>query len=230
MDAIAQNWARVRERVARAAAATGRDAAQIDIVAVTKTRPAAVVEAALAAGVGDVGENRVQEADTKRPQVHGAARWHLIGHLQRNKAGRAIELFDLIQSVDSQRLADALERRAAEAEHPVEVLVQVNTAGAAQQGGVAPDETVALVRHVAGLEFLQVRGLMTIAAFSDDTDEVRACFRRLRKLRDRVASEGLDGVEMRWLSMGMSGDYELAIEEGSNMVRVGTAIFGPRGA
>ena len=230
MDAIAQNWARVRERVARAAAATGRDAAQIDIVAVTKTRPAAVVEAALAAGVGDVGENRVQEADTKRPQVHGAARWHLIGHLQRNKAGRAIELFDLIQSVDSQRLADALERRAAEAEHPVEVLVQVNTAGAAQQGGVAPDETVALLRHVAGLEFLQVRGLMTIAAFSDDTDEVRACFRRLRKLRDRVASEGLDGVEMRWLSMGMSGDYELAIEEGSNMVRVGTAIFGPRGA
>lgn len=230
MDAIAHNWALVQERVARAAAAAGRDAAEIEVIAVTKTRPAAAVEAALAVGVRDLGENRVQEAQGKKPQVSGQARWHLIGHLQRNKAGSAVELFDVIQSVDSPRLADALERRAAEAARSVEVLLQVNTAGAAQQGGVEPAAALALAQHVAGREHLRLRGLMTIAAFSDDTDEVRGCFRQLRQLGSRIGAQHLDGVEVRWLSMGMSGDYELAIEEGANMIRVGTAIFGPRSA
>lgn len=228
MDAIAHNWAQVQERVARAAAAAGRGAAEIEVIAVTKTRPAAAVEAALDAGVRGVGENRVQEAQGKKPLVSGQARWHLIGHLQRNKAGQAIELFDVIQSVDSPRLADALERRAAGAARRLEVLIQVNTAGAAQQGGVEPAAALSLARHVADQEHLRLRGLMTIAAFSDDTDEARRCFRQLRELGARIEAQHLDDVEMRWLSMGMSGDYELAIEEGSNMIRVGTAIFGPR--
>ena len=242
MDAIARNWSQVQKRVARAAASAGRDAADIAVIAVSKTRPADVVERALAAGVTDLGENRVQEAGAKKPQVSGQgtpgqglagqARWHLIGHLQRNKAGPAVELFDVVQSVDSPRLADSLERalgrRAGEADRRLEVLVQVNTAGATQQGGVEPAAVLDLARHVAGLEHLQLRGLMTIAAFSDDTEEVRSCFRQLRDLRDRIAAEHLEGVEMRWLSMGMSGDFELAIEEGATMVRIGSAIFGPR--
>jgi pyridoxal phosphate enzyme (YggS family) len=230
MDAIAQNWAEVQERVARAAAAAGRDATEIEVVAVTKTRPAEAVEAALAAGVREVGENRVQEADGKKPQVSGPARWHLIGHLQRNKAGRAVELFDLIQSIDSTRLADAVGRRAAAVGRPVEVLLQVNTAGAAQQGGVEPAAALSLARHVAGLEHLRLRGLMTIAALTDDTGAVRRCFRQLRELRGAIDSAHLDGVDMRWLSMCMSSDYELAIEEGANMLRIGSAIFGPRAA
>ncbi|MFH1569504.1 MAG: YggS family pyridoxal phosphate-dependent enzyme [Gemmatimonadota bacterium] len=229
MESVAQNWAAVQERIARAAGAAGRDPAAIHVVAVTKTRTAAEVDAALAAGVALVGENRVQEAQAKRPRVSGAARWHLIGHLQRNKAARALELFDVIQSLDDPRLADALERRAAETGRTVEVLLQVNTAGAASQSGVSPEATPALAEHVAGLGHLQLRGLMTIAAFTDEVADVRRCFRDLRRLAAQVEARRLEGVEMRYLSMGMSGDFEIAIAEGSNMVRIGTAIFGARG-
>ena len=184
--------------------------------------------AALEAGVTDVGENRVQEAGPKKEAVEAPGRWHLVGGLQRNKAGRAVEIFDVVQSVDSLRLAEALSRRAAAAGRTLEVLLQVNTAGAEHQGGVDPGGLPALAETTAALEGLRLRGLMTIAAHSAEEERVRACFRRLRDLGRRLAGSMPAG--MTTLSMGMSGDYEMAIEEGATMIRVGTAVFGPRPA
>jgi PLP dependent protein len=226
MDHIPRNWLELNERVAVAAKRAGRSAAEITIVAVTKTRSAEQVSAALAAGVTDVGENRTQEAEGKRGKVHGAARWHLIGQLQRNKAGRAVDLFDVVQSVDSSRLADALNRRAAESERCLEMLLQVNTSGAGHQGGVEPDQLPVLLDHVADLEHLRVSGLMTIAAHSDNKEDVRGCFRRLYGLAQEHRHHGPSCLDA--LSMGMSGDFEIAIEEGATMIRVGTVLFGER--
>ena len=228
MDRIAHNWRRLEERIARAAECAGRDPGEVEVVAVAKTRSAAEVEAAIRAGVRHIGENKVQEADAKKGQVDMAAEWHFVGHLQTNKAGKAMALFDLIQSVDDSRIAAALDRRAAEAGRPQEILVQVNTSGAAQQHGASPEELMPLAEEISSLSHLRLRGLMTIAEFSDDAAQVRSCFRRLRELGERLAAARLEGVDMRYLSMGMSGDFELAIAEGANMVRLGTAIFGPR--
>jgi len=229
MEAIARNWTTVCDRVARAAERSGRDVDEIEIVAVSKNRSADQIDAALQAGVRHLGENRIQEAETKRAEVSGQARWHFVGHLQRNKAGKAIELFDLVQSVDAPRLADALEHRAAEAGRIVDVLVQVNSSGADQQSGAAPETTLDLVQHIAALPHVQVKGLMTIGAFTEDTGRVRACFRRARDVAEQVADAGLDSVQMQHLSMGMSDDFEIAVEEGADLLRIGTAIFGPRG-
>ena len=228
MNPIARNWEDVGRRVAEAAERAGRAPDQVRVVVVTKGRSAREVAAALEAGVTDVGESRVQEAGPKRRAVQAPARWHLVGRLQRNKAGPAVELFDVVQSVDTLRLAEALSRRARGAGRTVEALLQVNTAGAGQQGGADPDDLPALAEAMAALEGIRLRGLMTIAAHSEDEGRVRACFRRLRDLGSRLA-EGTS-AEMTTLSMGMSGDYEMAIEEGANMIRVGTAVFGPRPA
>ncbi|HJP29853.1 MAG TPA: YggS family pyridoxal phosphate-dependent enzyme [Candidatus Latescibacteria bacterium] len=226
MDAIARNWKALNERVADAAERAGRSASEITIVAVTKTRTADEVSAALAAGVTDVGENRVQEAASKREQVTGVARWHMVGQLQRNKAGQAVDIFDVVHSVDGSRLADALARRAAEAEREIEVLLQVNTSGAAQQAGVEMAAFPALLEHVAGLDHLRLRGLMTIAAHSDDVEVIRSCFARLGDLAQKHRQT--DSVRLDVLSMGMSGDFEIAIEMGATMIRVGTVLFGER--
>ena len=228
MNPIARNWEEVRRRVAEAAERSGRGPDEVQVVVVTKGRRAGEVAAALEAGVTDVGENRVQEAGPKKEAVEAPARWHLVGGLQRNKAGRAVEIFDVVQSVDSLRLAEALSRRAAAAGRTLEVLLQVNTAGAEHQGGVDPGGLPALAETVAALEGLRLRGLMTIAAHSAEEERVRACFRRLRDLGRRLA--GSMSAGMTTLSMGMSGDYEMAIEEGATMIRVGTAVFGPRPA
>ena len=225
MERIARNWQELNKRVASAAERAGRSASDVAVVVVTKTRSAADVSAALAAGVTDVGENRVQEAAAKRPLVQAAARWHLIGQLQRNKVGRAVDIFDVVHSVDNIRLADALDRRATETGGSIEALVQINTSGATQQAGVDPDALPALLDHVAGLDRLRVSGLMTIAAHSEDRDVVRACFRRLHDLAQQHRHRG-SALEV--LSMGMSSDYEIAIEEGATMIRVGTVIFGER--
>lgn len=225
-NGIARNWQELTERVARAAERAGRRADEIGIVAVTKTRPATDVDAALAAGATDVGENRVQEADGKKAEVCGTARWHLIGQLQRNKAGRAVELFDVIHSIDSTRLADAVDRRAADAGRAPQVLLQVNTSGAEQQGGAEPEDLPGLVEHVVGCDHLQLRGLMTIGAHTDDVGAVRACFQRLRGLAEQ---ERRRGHPVEALSMGMSGDFEIAIEEGATLIRVGSVLFGERG-
>ena len=226
MDHIAANWLELNKRVADAARRAGRSPAEVTIVAVTKTRSAAEVSAAIAAGVTDVGENRIQEASAKRALTGDAARWHLIGQCQRNKAGRAVDIFDIVHSVDTSRLADALNRRAAESDRHLEALLQVNTAGVQQQGGVEPTQLPALLAHVADLSHLHVTGLMTIAAHSADTDEVRSCFRQLYALAQENRHRHPAGLDV--LSMGMSGDFETAIEEGATMIRVGTVLFGER--
>lgn len=230
MEDILKNWEKVQKRIAQAAARAGRDSGEITVVAVTKTRTAAEVEAALGCGIRTIGENRVQEAEAKKVQVDVPAQWHLVGHLQTNKARKAVALFDLVQSVDSLRVAKALEAQAGKACRVLDILVQVNTSGEESKAGVAPQHLQALSRKIAALRHLRIRGLMTIGALSADTEVVRSCFVRLRDLRDRLAAARLERVEMKYLSMGMSGDFELAIAEGANMLRLGSVLFGPRPA
>ena len=226
---VRENCKNVRDRVALAAARAGRDPADISVVAVTKTRSAAEVEAVISAGYDQVGENRIQEAEAKKGTVSGVAGWHLVGHLQTNKAKRAVALFDLVQSVDSVRIGGALNGHAAAAGRVLDVLLQVNTSGAAEQSGIRPEEADGVVGLLREMSHLRLRGLMTIGAFVEDESVVRACFARLRSLRDElIAARTVAAPDLQYLSMGMSGDFELAIDEGSNMVRLGTTIFGPR--
>jgi pyridoxal phosphate enzyme (YggS family) len=231
MDAIRNNWLRLQERIGQAAARCARDPADIAVVAVTKNRGPAEIEAAVGCGLLLVGENRVQEAEAKKSLVRASARWHLIGHLQTNKAKKAALLFDVVQSVDSLHLAEALNQRAGQLDRRLEVLVQVNTSGEPGQSGAPPDCVPALVEQIVPLPNLRLRGLMTIGALSpEDPGPVRACFARLRRLRDQLVGAGNPATSLPILSMGMSGDYELAIAEGANLLRLGTAIFGPRPA
>lgn len=229
MDAIRANWQALQERITRAALAAGRAPEEIEVVAVTKTRTPQEVEAALRCGLHLVGENRVQEAAAKKDQVPLEARWHLIGHLQTNKAAKAVELFDLVESVDNLRLATELDLRAGQAGRTLEIMLQVNTSGAPQQSGAAPEQLAELAAQLVALPHLRLRGLMTIGALSPEEQVVRSCFRQLRELRDQLASQ-FPQADWGWLSMGMSGDFELAIAEGSNLLRLGTALFGARQA
>lgn len=227
MEHIAENWRFLQDRIAAAAQRSGRDPDAVEVIAVTKTRTPAEVEAALACGLLQLGENRVQEAEGKigRIAAETTPRWHLIGRLQSNKAGKAVALFDAVQSVDSLDLACRLDRRAGLSGRRLEVMVQVNTAAADGQGGVAPEAVAELVGQIAELPHLQPSGLMTIAAHSADEGRVRACFGQLRDLRQTV---GAAGTPLTHLSMGMSGDFVWAVEEGATMLRLGTALFGPR--
>jgi pyridoxal phosphate enzyme (YggS family) len=222
---IADNLRRVQDRVAEAADRSGRSSDGVLLVTVSKTWPASVVQAAVDAGAHTLGENRVQEAQDKVPNISGSPAWHLVGHLQRNKAKLAVSLFDTIQSVDSVRLAKEIGRHATDADKEVSIQLQVNTSGEASKFGVEPDNLEALVAGVIDIEGLTVDGLMTIAAHSDDEGAVRRCFVILREWRERIA---LEVPSIRHLSMGMTGDFEAAIEEGATVVRVGTAIFGKR--
>jgi len=217
---IRDNAAAVRARIAAACVRAGRDPAEVTLVAVTKVFPADYVEHAIAAGIADIGENRVQEAREKKPLVRGGARWHLIGHLQSNKAKDAVRLFDVIQTVDSLDLAQKIARAAEAAGKRQEVLLQVNIGNEEQKSGAERADVPALVEVLRGIDALDLRGLMAIPPVGA-ADDARRYFRELRALRDRV------GVEQ--LSMGMSEDFEVAIEEGATIVRVGRAIFGSRG-
>ncbi len=228
--AIADRAARVRDQIAAAADRAGRDPAEVTLVAVTKTRPLATVRAAVRAGLRDLGENRVQELVEKSDALPGASdggdvRWHLIGSLQRNKARDAAARADLFHALDSLRLADALDKRAAEAGRVLPVLVQVNVSGEDAKHGVAPDAAPDLLAAVAERDHLRLDGLMGMAALAEDAADldrvVRPSFQRLRRLFD-------DAPGLSVLSMGMSGDFEVAVEEGATHVRVGTALFGPR--
>ena len=219
----------VRGRITAAAARSGRPAKGVTLVGVTKTVAAEAVRAAVALGLADLGENRVQEAQAKVPAVgRERARWHLIGHLQRNKAGRAVELFDRIHTVDGADLAEALSRHAVSAGRLLPVLVEVNVSGEATKFGVAPDGIESLLERIAALPGLRVDGLMTVGPMVERPEDARTGFARLRALRDRA--EQRLGLALPELSMGMSGDFEVAVEEGSTMVRVGSAIFGARSA
>lgn len=219
---LPERIALVRETIA-GAQARGGWTHDVTIVAVTKTHPAATVQAAVAAGLTDVGENRVQEALEKQDQLpHLPARWHLIGTLQRNKAKHAVGRFTLIHSVDRLDLATELSRRAVE---PVRILVQVNCSGEAQKGGVEPERLPELLNDLGNLPHLEVRGLMTMAAIDATEPGLRRTFGLLRTLRD-AATRAVPGCTE--LSMGMSGDYITAVQEGATMVRLGSALFGER--
>lgn len=223
--ALPERLAQVRAEIAGRQAARGQGHA-VTIVAVTKGFGLEAVEAALAAGLTELGENRVQEALEKTDtEVGRRAAWHLIGHLQRNKAKLVPGRFVMVQSVDSLRLAEELERRAAEAAVTLRALVQVNVAREPQKSGCTPEEAPALARAMAGLAHMKVEGLMTLAPFTDDAEVQRRTFRGLRVLRDRLQEEGL---WLPTLSMGMSADYGTAVEEGATVIRLGTALFGPR--
>jgi pyridoxal phosphate enzyme (YggS family) len=217
----------IRVRVLRAAERSGRKPDTVILIGVSKTVPADVVSQAVALGLTDVGENRVQEAEAKIAAVgRMRARWHLIGHLQRNKAGRAVELFDRVHGVDGIEIAEALSRRAAAAGRRIPVLLEVNVSGEASKFGVAPDSAERVLDPMAALPGLTLDGLMTVGAPVAHPEQARPGFARLRALRDRLAIRL--GRPLPELSMGMSGDFEVAIEEGSTMVRVGTALFGAR--
>jgi hypothetical protein len=229
-NAISENVRRVRERIDAACRRVGRRTEEVRLVAISKTFPAEAIREAYEAGLRNFGENRVQEAAAKRPALADLPiTWHLVGHLQSNKAKPARELFHWVHSVDSFRLAERLDRIAASPADRLPVLVEVNLGGEETKAGVPESEIIPLIEAASGLATVQIRGLMVIPPFSDDPEQTRPYFRRLRELAATVAARNLLGVSMRELSMGMSHDFEVAIEEGATMVRVGTAIFGERG-
>jgi pyridoxal phosphate enzyme (YggS family) len=228
---IASNLAEIRERIARAAQRAGRQPSEVALMAVSKTHPASAIVEAIAAGQSLFGENRVQEFAGKRSEVltHSAGgKFHLIGHLQSNKTALAAELFDAIDSVDSLRLAEKLNEAAQRLKRRLDVLIEINIGGEEAKSGLDPEspELYALLDAQARLSNLVIRGCMTVPPFTDDPEGARLCFRRLRELRDRLSAHS--GLPLAELSMGMSHDFEVAIEEGSTCVRVGTAIFGAR--
>jgi pyridoxal phosphate enzyme (YggS family) len=217
---IRDNIAAVEARIASACARAGRAREDVKLVAVSKTFPAEFADEAVAAGITDLGENRVQEARDKKPLVRGSARWHLIGHLQTNKAKDAVKLFDVVQSVDSLDLAEKLARAAESHGRTIGVMLQVNIGDEPQKSGIARDDVDAIATSAAALAPLHLIGLMAIPPVGT-ADESRPYFRELRSMRDALG--------LKELSMGMSEDFEAAIEEGSTIVRVGRAIFGSRG-
>jgi pyridoxal phosphate enzyme (YggS family) len=229
---IAENIAAVRDRIQAAARRAGRSPDSVALMAVSKTFPAESIQEAHAAGLRLFGENRVQEFATKAGAVQSLAdvRFHMIGHLQTNKAAKAAGLFQAVDSVDSLRLAEKLNEGAHKLGKKLAVLIEVNVGGEAAKSGIAPGspELEAILHAGPTLADLDIRGLMTVPPFSDDPEAARPYFRQLRELRDRLAAQSANAVQLTELSMGMSHDFEVAIEEGSTCVRVGTAIFGSR--
>jgi pyridoxal phosphate enzyme (YggS family) len=229
---VAENMERVRERIEVTARRAGRSPDSVTLMAVSKTFPAASIQEAYAAGAREFGENRVQEFAGKVSGVRDLAdaRFHLIGHLQSNKAAKAAELFDAVDSVDSLKLAEKLNLAAASLGKKLAVLLEVNVGGEAAKSGMRPDsaELVEILEAAPQLANLAVRGLMTVPPFMEDPEGARPYFRQLRELRDRLAARNFTGAGLAELSMGMSHDFSVAIEEGSTCVRVGTAIFGNR--
>ena len=224
------NLAAVQARIEAACQRAGRDPAGVRLLPVSKTKGEAEIRAAYAAGCRMLGENKPQEAHAKWQALQdlGDLRWSVIGHLQTNKAKLVARFADEFQALDSLRVAEALERRLQIEGRGLDVFVQVNTSGEASKYGLPPDEVAAFVRTLPAFSALRVRGLMTLAMFSAEPAQVRACFVRLRALREQLRQEAPAGIGLDELSMGMSGDYEIAIEEGATVVRVGQAIFGAR--
>ena len=225
---LAANLMSVQARIRAAAERAGRDPSEVQLVAVTKGQPPDVVAAAAGLGLRIFGENRVQEAKAKIPLCPDTLRWHMIGHLQTNKCRDAIALFEMIQSVDSLHLALELNKRAEQAAKRIPVLLEVNVAGESTKFGYKPDVLLAELKTINALPRLEVQGLMTMAPWTPEPEKVRPVFRKLRELK--IECEQILGAPLPHLSMGMSNDFEVAIEEGSTMVRIGTALFGARPA
>ena len=228
MADIASNYARVYERLARAAERAGRRADDVTLVCAAKTKGAELVRAALQAGATDIGENYVQEAQHKIAAISEPATWHLIGHLQRNKAKVAVPLFQLIHSLDNLSLAKALDRQGTKHETTVHTLIEVNLASEETKAGVQPDGLEDFLAELSTLPHLQVDGLMAIPPAVSEPNDARPYFRTLAQLRERYARVEAANITLRELSMGMTQDFEVAIEEGATIVRVGRAIFGER--
>jgi len=220
---IAGNIEEIRERIAHAAASVSRPPDGVTLVAVAKFRSPEQIAEAVEAGVKIFGENRVQEAKSKYHLLPEDLTWHMVGHLQTNKAKDAVAIFDCIHSLDSIRIADEVEKRCAAAQKTMDVMLEVNISGEEAKFGLEPEEVESVVRHVLTLPHLRLKGLMTMAPFVDDPETVRPVFRGLRELRDRLNDSGL--CHLNDLSMGMTQDYEVAIQEGATMVRIGSAIF-----
>lgn len=225
---IAENLKRIRSRIQNACLKVNRSEEDVTLIAVTKTMDANAVKLAVENGIAHIGENRVQEAERKINQLGNIASWHLIGHLQTNKVKKAAQLFDIIHSVDSLHLAREISSRAIQFNKVMDCLIEVKTSGEESKFGVAPEKATELIKQISILPGVRVKGLMTIGAFLPDPEDVRPCFKMLKTLNEEIASKGIEGVEMKYLSMGMTNDFEVAIEEGANMIRVGRAIFGER--
>lgn len=226
---IRENVQFARNKIAEACRRRGRKSEEIELVAITKTVDVEQINEAIEAGIRVVGENRVQEAWRKFQEVGEKAHWHMVGHLQTNKVKRVLQFADMIHSVDSVYLAREIQTQAKKLDRTIEILIQVNTSGEESKFGLEPEATIGAIEEVSTLPNLKIKGLMTIGAFLPNPEDVRPCFKLLHDLKDRVNERGITSVEIGTLSMGMTNDYEIAIEEGSTMVRVGTAIFGERG-
>jgi hypothetical protein len=228
MSTIAENLKKLEERIEKAALRSGRRKEDIILVAVTKNVEPERINDAIDAGIKIIGENRIQEAEEKFKFITRDVEKHLVGHLQTNKVKKAIELFDLIQSVDSLYLAQEISKRGRERGKTTEVLIEANTSDEPSKYGVKSEEVSNLVEQISELGNVKIKGLMTVGLLTDEMDKVRPCFVKLRNLFESLKSLKKENVEMKYLSMGMSLDFEMAIEEGANMIRVGTAIFGHR--
>ena len=230
MNRVEENIIRLKEDVSRICQKLGRDSAEVTIVAVTKLASRELIQQALDVGITHIGENKVQEALKKYQDLKGSSislKRHMIGHLQTNKVKQSLKIFDLLQSVDSLRLAQELEQQLQVLNRKIDILIQVNTSGEKQKFGVAKSQALRFIQEVSPLKNLKVVGLMTMAPLTEDAKILGQCFRDLRELNNKVQRtfEGSPNIHMKFLSMGMSGDYRIAIQEGSNMIRIGSAIF-----
>jgi len=224
---IKENLERIREKIRVKSELVGRDPQEITLVAVSKTIEADKIEEAIAAGVNIIGESRIQEAKEKYEKVKSKIIWHLVGHLQRNKAKDAVKIFDLIHSVDSAKLAKEIDKQARKAGKIQKILIEANVSGEESKYGLSPEGVITFLQEINGLPNIKVKGLMTMAPLYENPEDCRPYFRKLKELVEEVKAENIKNVEMVYLSMGMSNDFEVAIEEGSNMVRIGRAIFEP---
>ena len=228
MEKIAENLNKIKDRIAAAARRAGRDPSEITLISVSKTKPIETLNLAYDAGVREFGENKVQEMTAKHEQLPTDIKWHMIGHLQRNKVKYLADYVTLIHSVDSYRLAEEISVFGQKKKRVIPILIEVNVADEATKFGVLRDDVEELVREISSLSGVKIMGLMTVAPYVDDPEENRPYFAILKQLSVDIASKNIDNVCMDVLSMGMTGDFEVAIEEGATMVRVGTGIFGAR--
>ncbi|NGP88700.1 YggS family pyridoxal phosphate-dependent enzyme [Fodinibius halophilus] len=231
-DSISQNLKRIRKRISQACKRAGRNPESVQIILATKTVNPARILKAKEYGYNIAGENRVQEAEEKIEKMGSRAEeltWHFIGHLQSNKVNKVVRFASMIQSIDRMKIVRKLNRRLTKVDKTMDTLIQVNTSGEDSKYGVAPNEAIDFVKKASEYDRLNIQGLMTIGLFSDNWPKVRAGFRQLRNLRNTIAAEQINNVSMQHLSMGMTNDFELAIEEGATMIRLGRAVFGERG-
>jgi len=225
---VGGNYRGILDRITAAAKKVRRDPREIRLLAAAKSQSVEAIRAALAAGVRLVGENYVQEAADKKRLISDSVEWHMIGHLQRNKVRAALDLFDVIESLDTLALARELDKEGEKRGKTIRVLVEVNLGGEESKSGVAKEQTQALMEALSELSHISIEGLMTVPPFRENLEAVRTYFRELRELRDQLGRLSLPNVELKELSMGMTHDYTVAIEEGATIVRIGTALFGPR--